>query len=243
VERVAFLIEETGERLGCLLNPESVVVRRQAGLRWRTSAVGRLTGPGLADDALLYTGGGRTELDLDLLFDVSLAGSSIRSEDVRDLTGPLWQLAESSQDPDGRGRPPLVRFVWGKAWNVPGLIAAVAERLERFSPGGVPSRSWLRLRLLRVAAPPSEDPLAGDPPRSAAVLAPEIPGAVGEARFHRLVGDGDGGGESLDQLAQRYYGHPAFWRLLARANARIEDPLDPPANLLLRIPSAPEVGR
>jgi hypothetical protein len=241
VERVAFLIEETGERVGCLLNPESVVVRREAGLRRRASSVGRLTGRGLADDALLYTGGGRTELDLDLLFDVSLAGSSIQTDDVRDLTAPLWRLAEASQDSDGRGRPPLVRFVWGKAWNVPGLIAAVAERLERFSPGGVPGRSWLRLRLLRVVAPPPEDPLFSEAPQSATALAAEAP-AAGEARFHRLVGDGDDGGETLDQLAQRYYGHPAFWRLLARANAEIENPLDPPANLLLRIPAAPEGG-
>ena len=31
MERVAFLIEETGERIACLLNPESLVVRRIAG--------------------------------------------------------------------------------------------------------------------------------------------------------------------------------------------------------------------
>lgn len=240
MERVAFLIEESGERIGCLLNPESVVVRRQAGLRWRSSAVGRLTGRGLADDVLLYTGGGRTELDLDLLFDVALAGTSFPSDDVRALTRPLWRLAENFQDGDGRGRPPVVRFVWGKAWNVPGLIAAVAERLERFSPGGVPGRSWLRLRLLRVAEPPAADLLTAEAAPPAAALEVEAPAVEGEARFHRLVGDGDGGGESLDELAQRYYGHPAFWRLLARANAAIEDPLDPPANLLLRVPPAPE---
>ncbi len=77
MERVAFLIEDTGERIGCLLNPESLVVRRQAGVRARRSAGGLVTGADLADDQLLYSGGGNTELTMNLLFDVSLAGSSI----------------------------------------------------------------------------------------------------------------------------------------------------------------------
>lgn len=38
MERVAFLIEPTGERLGCLLNPESVILRRAAGLQPRARA-------------------------------------------------------------------------------------------------------------------------------------------------------------------------------------------------------------
>src|SRR5690349_7080966 len=109
MERVAFLVEGTGERIGCLLNPESIIVRRTAGVRPRRSAAGLLTGAALADDPILYTGGGTTEIDLDLLFDVTLPGSSAPTvsstptgarpalpvlEDVRVLTGPLRQLAE-----------------------------------------------------------------------------------------------------------------------------------------------------
>ena len=33
MERVAFIVERTGERIDCLLNPDTVVVRRSAGLR------------------------------------------------------------------------------------------------------------------------------------------------------------------------------------------------------------------
>lgn len=154
--RVTLLVEETNERLRCLLNPESLVLRRQAGIQPRRSVSGRLTGAGLADDPLLYTGGGRTEFDLDLLFDVSLAGSSINTQDVRDLTLPLWRLAEGTNRTSraGRGdRPPSVRFMWGKSWNIPAVVVAVAERLEDFTPDGVPRRSWLRMRLLRAEAP------------------------------------------------------------------------------------------
>lgn len=151
MERVAFLIEDTNERLGCLLNPESLVIRRAAGVRPARSATGQLTGAGLADDPLLFTGGGRTELDLDLLFDVTFAGSTASTDDVRDLTGPLWRLAENTRSRDGFGRPAAARFIWGKNWNIPGVVVAVAERLEHFTPAGVPRRSWLRLRMLRVA--------------------------------------------------------------------------------------------
>jgi hypothetical protein len=72
MERVAFLIERTNETLPCLLNPNTLVMRRVAGVRPRQSAGGQLTGTGLADDPLLYTGGGKTEMEMDLLFDVSL---------------------------------------------------------------------------------------------------------------------------------------------------------------------------
>jgi hypothetical protein len=94
---------KTGERIACMLNPEDLIVRRLAGVRPRRSAGGPLTGAGLADDALLFTGGGTTELHLNLLFDVSLASSSAKITDVRDLTYPLWQLAENAADEQNYG--------------------------------------------------------------------------------------------------------------------------------------------
>lgn len=189
MERVAFLIEETNERLRCLLNPETLVLRRTAGVRPRQSATGQVTGTGLTDDPLLYTGGGRTELDLDLLFDVTLPGSSVTSADVRDLTSPLWRLAENNQATAGYGRPPLVRLIWGKSWNIPGIVVAVAERLEFFTPSGVPQRSWLRLRLLRMAAPvPRQRPAAGIT-TSLSLPSLPLPAAAGSApRVHERLG-------------------------------------------------------
>jgi len=111
MERAAFLLEDTNERLGCLVNPESLVVRRTSGVQSRRSVSGQLTGSSLSDDPLLFTGGGRTELDLDLLFDVNLPGSSVTSSDVRDLTGPLWDLAENRAGRNRRKQVPMVRFV------------------------------------------------------------------------------------------------------------------------------------
>jgi len=48
-------------------------------------------------------------------------------------------------------------------------------------------------------------------------------------------------GERLDQLAYRYYGNAAFWRLLAAFN-EIDDPMHLGAGRLLRIPPASAMG-
>jgi hypothetical protein len=242
MERIAFFVESTGERIGALLNPESLVVRRRAGVRPRRSAGGQLSGAGLADDPLLYTGGGRMELDLQLLFDVDLAGSTITTDDVRELTAPLWRLAENGAD--GRagrgGGPTLVRFVWGKAWNVRGVVSAVAERLERFTPAGAAQRSWLSLRLLRVAedptAPASEAPVAAP----AAQLEAAAQAPAGVPTSHQVIGAGGAGGvgESLYDLAHAYYGNPGLWRLIASFNG-ITDPLKVAPGTVLRIPPGP----
>ncbi|GIH02237.1 hypothetical protein Rhe02_03040 [Rhizocola hellebori] len=158
MERVAFLVDATGERVDCLLNPETVQVNRLAGVRVRGTAAGQLTGAGLSDDPLVFTGGGRTEIRLDVLFDVDLVPGQSRPEDVRALTRKLWVLAENSAQQDGALRPPLVRLVWGKAWNVPGIIAAIAERFDYFTPGGNPRRSWLRMRMIRTAESTAQVP-------------------------------------------------------------------------------------
>jgi contractile injection system tube protein len=249
MERVAFLLEKSGERIPCLLNPESVVVRRQAGVQPRQSTSGPLTGASLKDDPLLYTGGGTTEFLLDLLFDVTLAGSTFTTEDVRDLTRPLASLAEGSLGEDGYGQLPMARFVWGKAWNVLGVVSAVAEHLEYFTADGVPRRSWLRMRFLRVTDPdatldtdlPSDELLFDD-------LPDEIDIPPDELRFHQTKGAGDreddeegGSTERLDEIATACYGDPSMWRLIAAFN-KIDDPWDVASGSVLMIPPDSCVG-
>ncbi len=246
MERVGFIIEDTGERLGCLLNPESVVMRRRAGVEPLRTGGGLVAGTELSDDPVLLTGGGTTELTLDLIFDVSLAGSSVNTNDVRQLTGPLWALAENARQNDGYGRPPLARFVWGKAWNIPGIVSSVAERLAYFTAEGVPRRSWLRLRLIRVAEAASDSgggrltpPTVPDPP-------PPEPSEslIEQATTHEITGGlplGENGApiseERLDELAFRYYGDASLWRLLAWLN-RVQDPLKMEAGGRIAIPTA-----
>jgi hypothetical protein len=171
MERAAFLIQDprqgaTQARLSCLLNPNTLVFRRVAGLHRRRSLAGALTEDGLRDDPLIRTGGGFTELRLDLLFDVNIPGTWLGTgpddasaedddrRDVRNLTRPFWDLAENQPRPGEAAGPPRIRFVWGKRWDFPAIVAAVAERLESFTSTGVPQRSFLRLRLLRAQDEP-----------------------------------------------------------------------------------------
>ncbi len=249
MERVAFLLEPSGERIGALLNPETLVMRRTAGLRPRRALGGAVAGGGPMDDPLLFTGGGTTELLLELLFDVSLLGSSIQTEDVRELTQPLWRLAENSVTEGGYARPPRLRIVWGKRLNEPGVVASISERLEHFTASGAPRRSWLSMRLLRVDEASSEAaaaPLVPPSGMSAEELAAKLPPESFEA--HEVLGAGGApgqppvAGQRLDELAQQYYGDPSLWRLVASLNG-IADPMQIPAGTVLRLPSATALRR
>lgn len=249
MERVAFLLERTGERLACLLNPESLVLRRRAGLRTRQSAGGLVTGSELADDPIFFTGGGSTELTLNLLFDVSLVGSSIETTDVRELTGPLWQLAENAGSRTEQRQPPTARLVWGKSFNVRGVVAAVAERLEYFTEDGVPQRSWMRMRLLRVAESEADLQAGALVPPSLPLVPDEEPPALpeGPTLVHSVFTSGGAEdeiepamGERLDQIAFRYYGDASKWRVLAWIND-IADPLRLAAGQIVQIATSDDV--
>lgn len=237
MERAAFLNDETGTRVSCLLNPASVVVRRSAGIRPRRSLMGLVSGEMLADAPLLFTGGGATELELELFFDISLAGSTVTSEDIRDLTHPLWTFSENLETRQGERRPPELLFVWGKAWIIPVVVAAVAERLESFTPEGVPRRSWLSMRLLRSIDP--DDPPEDRPtPTPAELSQAALDVDIEAVTTHEMLGGTEPGqGERLDELASRFYGNPGYWRLLANYN-NIDDPHDAGSQGILQIPPA-----
>jgi contractile injection system tube protein len=218
------------------VNPDTVVVRRLAGLRSRRTAGGLVTGTRLTDDPIAVTGGGRTEIELDLLFDVSLVRTPNPPSTVRDLTQPLWQLAENGPEgdyPTARN----VRLVWGKSWNIPVVVAAVSERFERFTVTGVPERSWVRLRLIRTGEPETFDLAPGlsgeDQLDAASIGIEEVP--EDQITFHEILGGDDKETERLDEIATRYYGEPALWRILARFND-VEDPLDLDPQSIIRVP-------
>ncbi|XOZ34493.1 hypothetical protein ACMDCT_04485 [Halomonadaceae bacterium KBTZ08] len=238
MERAVLLVEDSGTHLRCLLNPEQLEFKRNSGIGSRQSLGGTLNGTDLSDDPLLYRGGGHTEFTLDLLFDTSLVSQGqepAQITDVRELTAPLWDLAENSRSGERYGRPPTISFLWGTRWDQRGVVVAVSERLERFTREGNPHRSWLRLRLLRVSR--------GESPQPEAPTAPPV--AENEARqrlarsemVNRDPVGGSQEGERLDQIAEEHFGHPGYWPLLAEING-LEDPTNP-GGRPLRVPADP----
>ena len=111
--------------------------------------------------------------------------------------------------------------------------------LERFDATGVPGRSWVRLRLVRVHEPPQPVPAVPPtgvvPAAEVALAAAEQPQAV-----HVVVGAGDATGETLASIAaQGLGGQPWLWRWIAQANDLLDDVVWPPAGTELVIPPAP----
>lgn len=239
MERVVLMMKN-GDRIGGWLNPESLVMRRLAGVKPQSSMGGSLTGMGLADDAVLYTGGGMTELRLDLLVDVSVAGSTVQTADVRQLTQPLWDLTENTTDATGHRSLPRVQLFYGK-WNFSGIITAMAERLEHFTTDGLPRRAWVRMRMLRVLSPPvSETAIAptntmtrhlpallNTSPGSPSPTVPETTTALYEV---------EGGITRPDLLAQQFYNAPGLWRLIMAYN-NIDNPFQIDEGQILQIPT------
>ena len=235
MERVIFLVESSGERLSCMLNPESVIMRRISGVRPRESLSGPINGDSKGDNPVLFTGGGYTTIEFDLLFDISIAGSSINSEDIRDITKPLWDLAENRVQYDRLHSPSLCRFIWGKCWNIPGVISSVAERLEYFTAMGVPRRSWLRMRMIRLQhLPQSFSAQEGWETSLTEKSAPLMEQkssleGINENKFSEMAlltkKTQDIPRERIDISAHRMTGSPENWRKIAN-EFNLENPVD-----------------
>ncbi|SEN41085.1 hypothetical protein [Nitrosomonas marina] len=239
MERVTFLVEDSNDRLSCLLNPETVVMRRTTGVRPRESLSGLISADRSGDNPLLFTGAGTTTIELDLVFDVTIPGSSIVSQNVRDLTQPIWNLAENHQRSDRVHRPAVCRFIWGKSWNIPGVISAIAEKLESFSPQGIPRRSWLRLRLIRMQEQPASSLLESEmwpaEEQQTAGIAieqlnlPETTEFQNEDLFSEMSDTQlelpENANERIDLSAFHQTGDPYQWRELAQ-RYNLSDPLE-----------------
>ena len=242
MEHVILYDEHAGTRIDALLNPETLTWRRRAGLRERRLDELPIADAGATDDALIHTGGGRTEIDLELLFDTRLlpeAGRPDASKDVRRLTGRLWALAEG-RPPDAQGPwPRPLALVWGE-WSVPVVVTGVAERFEEFTAAGAPRRSWMTLALRRVSVADGR----GESPAGPAAIGKAVDERLADVAADKLVAIGADGGEALpgvpggwpprlDLLAALALGDPREWRLLAEING-LEDPLAPaPGGALL----------
>jgi hypothetical protein len=135
-------------------------------------------------------------------------------------------------------------------------VGAVAERFDRFDSTGVPLRSWLRMRFLRVADTAAESQAEYESmlaearaAQAQAALAATAPGTGPEPTATVIAvgqGAGDAEGENappvrFDLLAFDGLGSPFLWRLLATYND-LEDPLHVEPGTVLTVPPGVSTG-
>jgi hypothetical protein len=207
-----------GSTVECMFNPTEYTFSKQNS--W-TQGTAKGSGIGLYE----FSSGQSSTLQMQLFFNTYHPNPT--PEDVCEkYTKDVWKMMEV--DPSlaplnsgkGKGRPPMVRFQWGKTKAFKAVIVNLSERLTLFLPDGTPVRSTLDVTFLQVQAEgayPATNPTSG--------------GVGGERVW--MVNEGD----TLAWIAYKEYGNANLWRLIADANslARVRK-LTP--GTMLEIPNA-----
>ncbi|MBP8250724.1 MAG: LysM peptidoglycan-binding domain-containing protein [Herpetosiphon sp.] len=169
-----------------------------------------------------YVGTGTTKLNLQLWFDATaplpkgaLPDNATQTDDVRKLTQRIAYFMTPREEPKGSKKyiPPAVRFAWG-SFQFDGIMDALEESLEFFSPEGRPLRASMTLSLVqqRITAYAFGN-AANAPPLGAGILG----NPVGTLPLTPTPA-----GTSLQALADRH-GSGTPWQAIAAANG-IENP-------------------
>lgn len=167
-----------------------------------------------------FGGGKPASLQMQLFFDTYAERLDVRAV----YTDPIWQLM--LVDPDltdkttQKGRPPTVRFLWGKSWSFDAVIMSIKQTFNLFLDDGTPVRATLDVVFQQI--------------KDARLLPMQNPtsGGLGGERVWRVQP-----GETLAWIAYKEYGDSARWRQIAEAN-RLTSVRDLVPGMLLEIPNA-----
>ncbi|HSK21532.1 MAG TPA: LysM peptidoglycan-binding domain-containing protein [Egicoccus sp.] len=199
-DQKAYLETETGTRLPCLFNPEQLSISLST--EWTGENL-----PGKQTPTLRYGGGKSGSISVELLFDTTADGSPVTT-----YTDKLIKLLKVDTSLPGydetkqNGRPPWVKFHWGKFHSFKSVVTSLDLSYVYFSAAGEPLRARAQLSLEQFEQEddwPRQNPTSGTP----------LP-----SRSHQMQP-----GETLDRVAAKYYDDPTAWRHLAEANG-IRDP-------------------
>lgn len=173
--------------------------------------------PGIDSPVLQFVRGQNEKLTVELFFDTTEHGMGADATSVTTLTDPVYSMIKIEPT---RHAPPIVTFMWNS--NFPGshlssfsgsqgrnefrsLVESVRQKFTLFSPEGVPLRATLTVTLREYKTLDKQlDQLNLSSP-------------------DRTHGHITQQGETLAQIAHRYYGHAGDWREIADWND-IEDP-------------------
>ncbi len=185
---------DTNSSIKCMFNPKEYSFSKTN--NWKEGDV-----PAQNISSMTFTGGKGASLQMQLFFDTVDEGTDVR----KDYTDPLWELMvidSTKKDKKNKyGRPPCVRFQWGKSWSFEAVITSMKQQFTLFDTDGKPLRATVDVTFQQIKDP--------------AHLAPQNPtsaGAGGERVWRVQAGD------TLAWIAHREYGDSTKWRLIADAN-------------------------
>ena len=162
-----------------------------------------------------FLGGNPSELRMQLFFD-----TYEKHEDVRDYTNKIIELTKIG-DYDGVLRPPRCLFSWGRVFNFVSVITTLSYKYTIFREDGTPVRATMDVTFRE-----SEDSSA----RQGQQSPPQ--GIAGHRVF--IVRPGD----TLQGVAQKEYGNPKLWRLIADCN-NLDNPKDLVPGQVLKVENLP----
>jgi len=193
----AYLINlETNEHIPCLFNPNQYSISKSNS--WKEKPTQNSNVPRLE-----FTGGGPTELKLDLFFDTYESGGS-----ARDYVKRIINLTKISQSGSGDREPPRCRFSWGTNFEFEAVVSNVSARFTLFRSDGTPVRAVVSLTLKECKDPEVQRRQN-----------PTSQGTTGQKVW--VVRPGD----TINGIAAAEYGDPTVWRVIADAN-NLDNPMD-----------------
>jgi nucleoid-associated protein YgaU len=199
-------------------NPTEYSVSKSA--RWSRTAAQGAESAGRAE----FTGTDPTTISMEIFFDAFEEPAGDVSGDIRTLLS--WTQPTEASRAQRRGRPPLLRFVWGTnpvLQSFMGFLKSVQAKYTMFRVDGTPIRATATITLEEYdSGTPGQNPTSG----------------AREGRRAHVVTEG----ETLQSVAYEEYGQPALWRGLALFND-IDDPMRVAPGSELLIPTAAEAIR
>jgi hypothetical protein len=208
-------VEHTGERLEVMFNPEEYTLNKDN--NFASQSV-----PGLSSPLLQFVNGNLRTLEMELFFDTYLpiTTDGPPPRDVRSETEQIIKLMKIDSDLHA---PPVLRFTWASL-ELRCVLARVSQKFQMFLDDGRPVRARLSCTFNEFIDEERE--------------AKEIPRLTADySKAHTVIE-----GETLANVAFKFYGNPQFWRPIAIAN-RLVDPRALEVGQVLRIPALPFTDR
>lgn len=184
---------DTGDKIKCMFNPTEYSVSKKNS--WE---VGKNTGSDVP--SVTFSSGDPASMTLQLFFDTYGTKTNVRDE--TDRVWALMDVIPAKVDPKTkRGRPPIVRLLWGLNWSFDAVITNISQKFTLFLQDGTPVRATLDVTFQQ-----------GRDPNDKEAQNPTSGGEGGERLWTVSPGD------TLAWIAFKMYGTSTNWRPIAQAN-------------------------